>query len=92
MSAESATRNSDNLLDQGDSRARVRVGVLAHHRNVAFFKGAPMSLDFHAAAPETADHQEIGAHRDRREQLVTVVAASLAVLIVAAIAVLMGVA
>jgi hypothetical protein len=51
-----------------------------------------MSLDFHPAAPETADRQEIGAHRDRREKLVTVVAASLAVLIVAAIAVLMGVA
>jgi hypothetical protein len=51
-----------------------------------------MSLYFHPTAPETADGQEIGAHRDRREQLVTVVAASLAVLIVAAIAVLMGVA
>ena len=51
-----------------------------------------MSLDFHLTAPEMADGQEIGAHRDRREQLVTVVAASLAVLIVAAIAVLMGVA
>jgi hypothetical protein len=94
LAAESATRrNSDNLVDQGDSCARVRVGVLAHHRNDAFFKGgAPMSLDFRLTAPETADGQEIGAHRDRREQLVTVVAASLAVLIVAAIAVLMGVA
>ena len=93
MSAESATRrNSDNLVDQGDSCARVRVGVLAHHRNDAFFKGAPMLLDFHPTASETADGQEIGGHRDRREQLVTVVAASLAVLIVAAIAVLMGVA
>jgi hypothetical protein len=51
-----------------------------------------MSLDFRLTAPETADGQEFGAHRDRREQLVTVVAASLAVLIVAAIAVLMGVA
>ena len=51
-----------------------------------------MSLDFRLTAQETADGQEIGAHRDRREQLVTVVAASLAVLIVAAIAVLMGVA
>jgi len=51
-----------------------------------------MLLDFHPTAPETADGQEIGAHRDRREQLVTVVATSLAVLIVAAIAVLMGVA
>jgi len=38
--AESATRrNNDNLVDQGDSCARVRVGVLAHHRNDAFFKG-----------------------------------------------------
>jgi hypothetical protein len=51
-----------------------------------------MLLDFHPTASETADCQEIGGHRDRREQLVTVVAASLAVLIVAAIAVLMGVA
>lgn len=51
-----------------------------------------MSLNFHPTAPEMADGREIGAHRDRREQLVTVVAASLAVLIVAAIAVLMGVA
>jgi hypothetical protein len=50
-----------------------------------------MSLDFRLTAPETADGKEFGAHRDRREQLVTVVAAS-AVLIVAAIAVLMGVA
>ena len=51
-----------------------------------------MSLDFHSAASETADRLEIGAHGNRREQLVTVVAASLAVLIVAAIAVLLGVA
>jgi hypothetical protein len=51
-----------------------------------------MSLDFHSAASETGDRQEFGAFGDRREQLVTAVAASLAVLIVAAIAVLLGVA
>jgi hypothetical protein len=51
-----------------------------------------MSLDFHSAASETADNEELGVYGSRREQLVTVVAASLAVLVVAAIAVLMGMA
>ena len=51
-----------------------------------------MLLDFHPTASETADGQEIGAHRERREQLISVLAASLAVLIVATIAVLMGMA
>ncbi len=49
-------------------------------------------LDFYSASSLEPTHQEIAAHSDRREQLVTVVAASLAVLIVAAIAVLMGMA
>ena len=51
-----------------------------------------MSLDFRSSASETAEHEELGAHVTRREQVVTVVAASLAVLVVAAIAVLMGMA
>jgi hypothetical protein len=51
-----------------------------------------MSLDFHSAASETADNEELCVYGSRREQLVTVVAASLAVLVVAAIAVLMGMA
>jgi hypothetical protein len=51
-----------------------------------------MSVNFYSTASETADRPEIGALGNRREQLVTVVAASLAILIVAAIAVLLGVA
>ena len=68
--------------------------MLAHHRSDAFIqRGRPLLLDFHSAlSSESAGYQEIVAHNDRRERLVTVVAASLAVLIVAAIAVLMGMA
>ena len=52
-----------------------------------------MLLNFHSALPAEPDaYQEIAANNDRRERLVTVVAASLALLIVAAIAVLMGMA
>lgn len=51
-----------------------------------------MLLGFDLAALEPAAHQEVGAHDERRERLVTMLAASLAVLIVAAIAVLMGMA
>jgi hypothetical protein len=52
-----------------------------------------MSLDFHSAAPaQSANNVGAGSQIDRREQLVTALAASLAVLIVAAIAVLMGMA
>jgi hypothetical protein len=52
-----------------------------------------MLLNFRSASSsEAAGYQESAAHIDRRERLVTVVAASLAVLIVAAIAVLMGMA
>jgi hypothetical protein len=46
-------------------------------------------LDFHLPASQPAAHQEVAAHDEQREPLV---AASLAVLIVAAIAVLMGMA
>jgi len=51
-----------------------------------------MPLGFHFAALERATHQGAGAHDEQRERLVTMFAASLAVLIVAAIAVLMGMA
>ncbi|MGA7390711.1 MAG: hypothetical protein WBW99_22685 [Pseudolabrys sp.] len=51
-----------------------------------------MPLGFHFAASEPAAHHGIGAHDERREGLITMFAASLAVLIVAAIAVLMGMA
>lgn len=56
------------------------------------FWGAPMSLGFHLAALEPATDQEVGAHDEQHEPLVTMLAASLPVLIVAAIAVLMGMA
>ena len=48
-----------------------------------------MPLGFH---PTSVERGESGAYTDRQEQIVTVVAASTAVLIVAAIAVLMGLA
>jgi len=51
-----------------------------------------MSTDLLSSASETADNEELGANVTRREQLVTVAATSLAVLVVAAIAVLMGMA
>jgi hypothetical protein len=51
-----------------------------------------MPLDFYSAVLGAAAHQEVGAHDGGRERLVTMLAASLAVLIVAAIAVLMGMA
>lgn len=48
-----------------------------------------MSLDFHSSAStESSAHEEIAGDSDQR--LVTILAASLAVLIVASIAVLMG--
>jgi hypothetical protein len=55
------------------------------------FKGAPMSLDFQSPLPaQPVGYQEIGQHTNQRERLITVLAISLAVIIVAAIAVLMG--
>ena len=52
-----------------------------------------MSPDFHTASlAETVDRDDIGAHSNWRERAVTVVATSIAVLIVAVIAVLMGMA
>ena len=52
-----------------------------------------MSLDFHTvSSAETVDRDDIGTHQDWRERAITVVATSIAVLIVAVIAVLMGMA
>jgi|AmaraimetFIIA100_FD_contig_31_50171510_length_435_multi_6_in_0_out_0_2 hypothetical protein len=51
-----------------------------------------MSLDFYSGASETTGYEDFGTQGTRREQVVTVVAGSLAVLVVAAIAVLMGMA
>ncbi len=65
-----------------------------HHREDAFSKkGAPMLLDFYSASSTKPDgYQDPGQHTVRREQIVTAVSASLAVLVVAAIAVLLGMA
>lgn len=52
-----------------------------------------MSLDSHTASPaKPVSYDDIGLHPDWREHIVTVVATSIAVLIVAVIAVLMGMA
>ena len=57
------------------------------------FKGAPMSLDLFPSSPaDSASFQEIQREIDRRERLVAVLATSLGVLTVVAIAVLMGMA
>jgi hypothetical protein len=57
------------------------------------FKGVPMSLDLFPSPPaESAAYQESPRQIDRHERLVAVLATSLGVLIVAAIAVLMGMA
>ena len=48
-----------------------------------------MPLGFHPASVEWG---EAGTYTDRQEQVVTVIAASTAILVVAAIAVLMGMA
>lgn len=67
----------------------VRVGVVFIETNL--LTGASMPLIFHlAAAVERVRQDEAAANTDRQEQFVTVAAASLAVLIVAVIAVLMG--
>jgi hypothetical protein len=52
-----------------------------------------MTLNIQSRAQgKSIDFQDIGQLVDRREQLITIVATSLGVLIVAAIAVLMGMA
>jgi hypothetical protein len=86
--AERPSTKNDNLVDQGDSCAWVRV---AYSRVIGndLLTGACMPLGFH---PAVVERGEADAHTDRQEQIVTVVAASTAVLIVAAIAFLMGMA
>jgi len=57
------------------------------------FRGEPMSLDLFPSSPaESASYQEIRRRIDRRERLVAVLATSLGVLVVVAIAILMGMA
>jgi len=52
-----------------------------------------MSLDSHSTSPaQSTGYQEIGQHTNRRERFITALATSLAVMSVAAIAVLMGMA
>jgi hypothetical protein len=52
-----------------------------------------MSLDFHSgSSEESVDVQDVRPQTDRHEWLITVLATSLGVMIVAAIAVLMGMA
>ncbi len=59
-----------------------------------FFEGgSAMSLDFHNASPaEPVSYDEVGLHPQWGERIVTAVATSIAVVIVAVIAVLMGMA
>jgi hypothetical protein len=68
--------------------------VLAHHRSDAFAKkGAPLPLNFRSILPaDPVAEQEIDNSSALSEQLVTICAASLALLVVAAIAALMGMA
>ena len=83
-----------NLTGEGDSCARVRVGVLAHHRSDAFAnRGAPLAFNFRSILPANpVTQREMNNTGALSEQFVTVGAASLALLVVAAIAVLMGMA
>jgi hypothetical protein len=81
----------------GDSCARVRVCVLVHHRasRDATFEGdRPMALSTHATSASSAplSDKPTRLHLNWGERIVTAVAASIAVLIVATIAVLMGMA
>jgi hypothetical protein len=81
------TPKDANLVDQGDSGAWVRVACLRVEMNL--FTGACMPLGFH---PTSAERGEADGFIDRQEQIVTVLAASTDILVVAAIAVLMGMA
>jgi len=67
--------------------------VLAHHRSDAFAKGGPLAFDFRSILPANpATQQEINDTGALSDQLVTIGAASLALVAVAAIAILMGMA
>ncbi len=81
------TPKDANLVDQGDSGAWVRVPCLRVEMNP--FTGACMPLGFH---PASVERGEADGFIDRQEQIVTVLAASTGILVVAAIAVLMGMA
>ena len=82
-------QRDDILLCRGRFVRLVRVGVRVYRNEPTH--GASMPLNFHsAAAVERVRQGEAAANTDRQEQFVTVAAASLAVLIVAVIAVLMG--
>jgi hypothetical protein len=75
----------------GDSCARVRVRVLAHHPKRCLEGDRPVALNFdptHLFLPAAADDSD----PVRRERMVTAVAVALAVLVVAAVAFLMGLA
>ena len=64
--------------------------MLVHHRNDAM---APMTLNTQTDASEQSiGFEPVGRLVDQHEQLITILAASLGVMIVAAIAVLMGMA
>jgi hypothetical protein len=81
----------------GRFAARVRVSVLVRHRGHAMpTKGLPMALHVHTTHPDAPDEpaaDRLGAlYPDWSEHIVTIVTASLAVLIVALIAVVMGMA
>lgn len=84
-----AAPKDDNLVCQGDSCAWFAWAFVLIETSL--LTGASMPLNFYpAAAIERVRQREAGANNDRQEQFATIVAASLAVLIVAAIAVLMG--
>ena len=51
-----------------------------------------MTLNNQAGRPEESIFQEVGRYVDRQEQTITILATTLGVMIVAAIAVLMGMA
>jgi hypothetical protein len=66
--------------------------VLAHHRSNAFAKGAPLAFDFRSILPANPDtQQEISDTGALSDRLVTIGAASLALVAVAAIAILTGI-
>jgi hypothetical protein len=78
----------------GDSCARVRVRVLAHHpSDVPSQEDSLMSFHSQTTSPtEPVRYDDVGLHPNWSEHMVTVVATSIALLIVAVIAVLMGMA
>ena len=84
------------LSVRGDSCARVRVCVLVHHSGHAMppLGGSAHGIQhpFHQCVVRAAGRQTAGLHPNWGEHVVTVVAVSIAVLIVATIAVLMGMA